>query len=74
MRRGQTEEQIPVNSALLNVVTPMGLEFQKNRLSVGESWKDLWDHTLSTEGRCRMAFKADEYTKYLSVNRISSGR
>ena len=37
MRRGQTEEQIPVNSALLNVVTPMGLEFQKNRLSVGEN-------------------------------------
>lgn len=36
-RRVHTEEQIPVNHALLNVVTPIGLEFQKNRLSIGEN-------------------------------------
>lgn len=33
----QTVEQAPVNSALLNVVTPMGLSFEKNRLSIGEN-------------------------------------
>ena len=37
MRKMQTESAAPVNNALLNVVTPMGLEFQKNRLSVGEN-------------------------------------
>ena len=33
----QTVEQAPVNNALLNVVTPMGLSFEKNRLSIGEN-------------------------------------
>ena len=33
----QTVEQAPVNHALLNVVTPMGLSFEKNRLSIGEN-------------------------------------
>ena len=27
-------EQVPENHALLNVVTPMGLEFEKNRVSI----------------------------------------
>ncbi len=35
-RTAQTAEQAPVNNALLNVVTPMGLSFEKNRLSIGE--------------------------------------
>lgn len=30
-------EQVPENHALLNVVTPMGLEFEKNRVSIGEN-------------------------------------
>lgn len=30
-------EKIEENSALLNVITPMGLEFQKNYLSIGEN-------------------------------------
>lgn len=33
----QMVEQAPVNNALLNVVTPMGLSFEKNRLSIGEN-------------------------------------
>lgn len=33
----RTAEQAPVNNALLNVVTPMGLSFEKNRLSIGEN-------------------------------------
>lgn len=33
----QTVEQTPVNNALLNVVTPMGLSFEKNHLSIGEN-------------------------------------
>lgn len=33
----QTAEQAPVNHALLNVVTPMGLSFEKNHLSIGEN-------------------------------------
>lgn len=36
-RTAQTVEQAPVNNALLNVVTPMGLSFEKNRLSIGEN-------------------------------------
>ncbi len=36
-RTMQTAEQAPVNNALLNVVTPMGLSFEKNRLSIGEN-------------------------------------
>ncbi len=30
-------ETVPVNEALLNVITPMGLEIQKNKLIVGEN-------------------------------------
>ena len=36
-RTAQAAEQAPVNNALLNVVTPMGLSFEKNRLSIGEN-------------------------------------
>ena len=36
-RTAQTVEQAPVNNALLNVVTPMGLSFEKNCLSIGEN-------------------------------------
>lgn len=62
MRRGQTEEQIPVNSALLNVVTPMGLEFQKNRLSVGENLGKIY-------GIIRYPQKVDvEWNGYTSVS------
>lgn len=37
MRREQQTEQTRQNGALLNAITPMGLEFQKNRLSIGEN-------------------------------------
>lgn len=38
MRKQQTvQEQDVTNSALLNVITPVGLEFQKNSLSIGEN-------------------------------------
>lgn len=38
MRKQQNvQEQDVTNSALLNVITPVGLEFQKNSLSIGES-------------------------------------
>ena len=30
-------DTVPVNEALLNVITPMGLEIQKNKLIVGEN-------------------------------------
>ena len=30
-------ETVPVNEALLNVITPMGLEIKKNSLVVGEN-------------------------------------
>ena len=38
MRKQQAvQEQDVQNSALLNVITPVGLEFQKNSLSIGEN-------------------------------------
>ena len=38
MRKQQNvQEQDVTNSALLNVITPVGLEFQKNSLSIGEN-------------------------------------
>lgn len=37
MSREQAVKQAQQNSALLNVITPMGLEFQKNQLSIGEN-------------------------------------
>lgn len=38
MRKQQAvQEQDVANSALLNVITPVGLEFQKNSLSIGEN-------------------------------------
>lgn len=38
MRKQQlVQEQDVTNSALLNVITPVGLEFQKNSLSIGEN-------------------------------------
>ena len=30
-------EAVPVNEALLNVITPMGLEIRKNSLVIGEN-------------------------------------
>lgn len=37
LRKQERQEPVPVNNAMLNVITPVGLEFQKNRLSVGEN-------------------------------------
>ena len=37
MMKKQTVQANPVNNALLNVITPVGLEFTKNSLSVGEN-------------------------------------
>lgn len=37
MNREQQTAQARQNGALMNVITPMGLEFQKNRLSIGEN-------------------------------------
>ncbi|MDR2888713.1 MAG: DUF87 domain-containing protein [Lachnospiraceae bacterium] len=37
MRKKSEEGNAPVSNGLLNVITPMGLEFQKNRLSLGEN-------------------------------------
>ena len=37
IRQPERQEQVTVNHALLNVITPVGLEFQKNRLSIGEN-------------------------------------
>ena len=31
------EETLPVNEALLNVITPMGLEIKRNSLVIGEN-------------------------------------
>ena len=31
------EEAFPVNEALLNVITPMGLEIKRNSLVIGEN-------------------------------------
>ena len=43
MRKKQAvQEQDMTNSALLNVITPVGLEFQKNRLSVGENMGKIY--------------------------------
>lgn len=41
MRRQATED-IQENAALLNVITPVGLEFQKNQLSVGENMGKIY--------------------------------
>lgn len=41
MRRQETED-IQENAALLNVITPVGLEFQKNQLSVGENMGKIY--------------------------------
>jgi len=37
IKRQERQEPVAVNNALLNVITPIGLEFQKNRLSIGEN-------------------------------------
>ena len=38
MRRNKKkEETLPVNEALLNVITPMGLEIKRNSLVIGEN-------------------------------------
>ena len=41
MRRQATED-VQENAALLNVITPVGLEFQKNQLSVGENMGKIY--------------------------------
>ena len=70
----QMVEQAPVNNALLNVVTPMGLSFEKNRLSIGgEHRKGLWYHPVPTESGCGVAFKADEHSKHLSIYWLQAG-
>ena len=43
MRKQPTvQEQDVTNSALLNVITPVGLEFQKNSLSIGENMGKIY--------------------------------
>ncbi|MEF9946711.1 MAG: hypothetical protein RR737_09025, partial [Lachnospiraceae bacterium] len=37
-----TFEPNPTNNALLNVITPVGLEFTKNSLSVGENYGKMY--------------------------------
>ena len=37
LKRQEQQEPVTVNNALLNVITPVGLDFQKNRLSIGEN-------------------------------------
>lgn len=41
MRR-QVTEDVQENAAILNVITPVGLEFQKNQLSVGENMGKIY--------------------------------
>ena len=49
----QTVEQAPVNNALLNVVTPMGLSFEKNRLSIGENIGKAADRLIRRDAEKR---------------------
>ena len=37
LRTKKKEETLPVNEALLNVITPMGLEIKRNSLVIGEN-------------------------------------
>jgi len=37
MKKSKTSEFVPVNQALLNVITPMGLEIRRNSLVIGEN-------------------------------------
>lgn len=37
MKRKQENEVIPINNALLNIITPMGLEIKRNSLVIGEN-------------------------------------
>jgi hypothetical protein len=37
MKRKQQNEVTPINSALLNIITPMGLEIKRNSLVIGEN-------------------------------------
>jgi len=37
MKKSKTAEFVPVNQALLNVITPMGLEIKRNSLVIGEN-------------------------------------
>ena len=37
LRTKKQEETLPVNEALLNVITPMGLEIKRNSLVIGEN-------------------------------------
>lgn len=37
MKRKQQNEVIPINNALLNIITPMGLEIKRNSLVIGEN-------------------------------------
>ena len=53
----QTVEQAPVNSALLNVVTPMGLSFEREpSFHWGEYRKGIRNYPLPAESGCGMAF------------------
>ena len=37
VKNQEKEETLPVNEALLNVITPMGLEIKRNSLVIGEN-------------------------------------
>ena len=41
-KKGQVQEVIERNNALLNVITPMGISFEKNSLSIGENYGKVY--------------------------------
>ena len=45
------EETLPVNEALLNVITPMGLEIKRNSLVIGENMGKVYGAVRSMVSR-----------------------
>ena len=41
-KKEQVQEMIEKNNALLNVITPMGLSFAKNSMSIGENYGKIY--------------------------------
>ena len=67
----QMVEQTPVNNALLNVVTPMGLSFEKNRLSIGENIGKVYGIIRYPQKvDVEWLSEADKHSRYLSIYRF----